>query len=161
MAVRSGAGTVARRSPIRKVAALRPRDWWVLCRVLFWIAIVRVVSLARGFGGTARVLRLRPVDPVEPSHAEQPVLDARARRALHVATRLADRRWMRVTCLPRSIALLRVLAAHGVDADLVLGCVTDDGFKAHAWVELDGYPIYEYQRGAAWHRLARFRRVEE
>ena len=45
------------------------------------------------------------------------------------------------TCLARSLALTRMLRARGVAAETKIGVKTDDGFHAHAWVEVAGVPI--------------------
>ena len=63
----------------------------------------------------------------------------------------------RAKCLPRSVAVVRALAAEGVEADLVIGVVKNEGFKAHAWVEIAGYAVAEGGRNE-WAALARFRR---
>jgi len=47
------------------------------------------------------------------------------------------------SCLPRSIALARVLRKKGVPAIVRLGVDTESGFTAHAWVEIDGAPLAE------------------
>jgi hypothetical protein len=45
-------------------------------------------------------------------------------------------------CLPRSIALLRVLESHGVPAELALGLRREEaGLAGHAWVMQDGQPV--------------------
>jgi hypothetical protein len=47
-----------------------------------------------------------------------------------------------VDCLPRSLALLRLLRTAGWPAEHVIG-VAMYPFEAHAWVELDGKPLCE------------------
>ena len=50
-------------------------------------------------------------------------------------------RWsvLRPTCLRRSLVLCALLARQGFAPRMVLGTDTSaDGFRAHAWVELDG-----------------------
>jgi len=44
-------------------------------------------------------------------------------------------------CLARSLALTRMLRAHGVAAETKIGVNTASGFHAHAWVEVGGVPI--------------------
>lgn len=41
-------------------------------------------------------------------------------------------------CLTRSVVLVDLLARRGISSTLVIGVATEDGFKAHAWVERDG-----------------------
>lgn len=45
--------------------------------------------------------------------------------------------WKRVRCLQRSIVAARLLRAHGVPAELVIGCRLAP-FLGHAWVEVEG-----------------------
>ncbi len=45
--------------------------------------------------------------------------------------------WKRVRCLQRAIVTARLLRAHGVPADLVIGCRLAP-FVGHAWVEVEG-----------------------
>lgn len=47
-----------------------------------------------------------------------------------------------VLCLQRSFVTTYLLRRHGVAADMVLGAQKIP-FKAHAWVEVDGYPVNE------------------
>jgi hypothetical protein len=46
-----------------------------------------------------------------------------------------------MTCLTRSIFLLWLMRRRGVDGQLRIGVRLDQGFSAHAWVELDGEPV--------------------
>ena len=88
----------------------------------------------------------------EPSHR-----DDRAAADYHVGLRLGrvvERRLAHLPgdtrCLTRSLVLLRMLARRNIIAHLVIGALADDGFSAHAWVELDGHPLLnpgEYQAG--------------
>ena len=50
-------------------------------------------------------------------------------------------------CLPRSLALQRFLAQHGVASDLRLGMRRGpQGFEGHAWVEHLGVPFDDPKR---------------
>lgn len=70
------------------------------------------------------------------------------------------RGFLRVTCIPRALVLERVLTAHGVAADFVIGVLTDEGFKAHAWLEINGNVIgIDEQGSSTWKPIARFRSV--
>ena len=46
-------------------------------------------------------------------------------------------------CLGRSLLLWFLLRRRGMDAELVVGTASplDDGWMAHAWVELDSEPV--------------------
>jgi hypothetical protein len=46
-------------------------------------------------------------------------------------------------CLAQSLVLCDLLARRGLSATLIIGVNNDDGFGAHAWVELDGTPLLE------------------
>ena len=53
-------------------------------------------------------------------------------------------------CLTRSLVLIRLLTRRDIVPRLVLGALAEDGFTAHAWVELDGHPLLNpdrYQAG--------------
>jgi transglutaminase superfamily protein len=56
-------------------------------------------------------------------------------------------------CLMRSLVMTRLLARRGIDTTLVLAVRLQDGFGAHAWVEVDGRPVLE-PAGAPFRRLA-------
>lgn len=44
-------------------------------------------------------------------------------------------------CLIRSLVTLRMLEHRSIEARLVIGVATEQGFTAHAWVEHDGAPV--------------------
>ena len=44
-------------------------------------------------------------------------------------------------CLVTSLTLIAVLARRGASASLVIGVVPEPRFAAHAWVELDDFPL--------------------
>lgn len=44
-------------------------------------------------------------------------------------------------CLIQSLVLVRLLAVRTIDARVIIGVSTDDGFSAHAWVEHDGVAV--------------------
>ncbi len=54
-----------------------------------------------------------------------------------------------MTCLPRSLALQRMLARRGIASELRIGVRKESngagGIAAHAWVEVDGVPLGEPQ----------------
>jgi hypothetical protein len=45
--------------------------------------------------------------------------------------------WKRVRCLQRAVVTARILRAHGIPAELVIGC-RPAPFFSHAWVEVRG-----------------------
>lgn len=61
--------------------------------------------------------------------------------SMHTAL-AASARFPFSTCLTRSMVLCRSLRRRHMDARLVLGTRTgQQGFLAHAWVEVEGHPI--------------------
>jgi hypothetical protein len=44
-------------------------------------------------------------------------------------------------CLIRSLVLTEMLSRRGIQASVVIGVRSDDGFEAHAWVEHRGAPL--------------------
>jgi hypothetical protein len=50
-------------------------------------------------------------------------------------------------CLPRSLCLRRLLCQAGLPAQLRLGVAKEEGrLMAHAWVELEGWPVGESEK---------------
>jgi hypothetical protein len=150
--------TIARPASLLR---LRPMHALTFARVLWWMAVARVLLAGPGFGTARRVMRLSAVEPVERPRASFAPVGARAERILAVALKSLDLPVLRhATCLPRAIVLERVARAAGVDADLVIGVDTSEGFRAHAWLEVQGYPVGASEAGAAsWQPLGRFSRT--
>lgn len=147
---------------IRRAASVRLADVLTAAWVLRWAISARVLLSRHGFGGAARSLGLVPTPVPDVQPGEIPALSPRARRALRVTLWLLDRSWMPVRCLVRSIVVQRMMARHGIEADLVIGCATTEGFKAHAWVEVSGRPVGRHEHGASsWTLLARMRAGDE
>lgn len=61
-----------------------------------------------------------------------------------VASAAAHHLWP-MSCLPRSLALWRLLRTRGIAARLRIGVRRESGLAAHAWVEVDDLPISEPQ----------------
>jgi hypothetical protein len=74
-----------------------------------------------------------------------PLPDPRAqgRHLGHVVTRTLAVVPARTACLTRSLVMLRMLAARGINAELVIAAAPSESkpLDAHAWVELDGRPL--------------------
>ncbi|MBM4187649.1 MAG: lasso peptide biosynthesis B2 protein [Gemmatimonadetes bacterium] len=103
---------------------------------LMVLAAVRTSLKAAGFRRTIRwAQRLAPAPHPE---ARRELVEAQA-RAVAVAAAFFPGR---AICLEQSIALYLVLRRRRVPAVLRIG-VQPYPFAAHAWVELDGQPIYE------------------
>ncbi len=55
---------------------------------------------------------------------------------------LLDRLGLRLSCLPRSLVLARMLRREGHDAHLVFGVRSDNGRReGHCWVSVQGRPV--------------------
>ena len=77
-------------------------------------------------------------------HAEQDAEaaeDAEQITRFLVAVERAGRYVPGGTCLTQSLALARMLRRRGIAAEVRVGVRTDDGFHAHAWVEVNGVAI--------------------
>lgn len=85
--------------------------------------------------------RMRAVDPdalvqVDPGD--------RVAAAVHLAsavTRVVERLPTDSRCLVQSLVLTGALARRGIAATVVVAVRTEPAFAAHAWVELDGFPL--------------------
>lgn len=142
---------------VSRFAKLRPVDVPVVARAFFWMVAARVMLKARGFDRTRLALGLRSTSDPDRPRGARPRLAPVDDRALRVALRVLEPAALGVTCLPRAIAVERVMRARGIATEVVLGCVTGEGFKAHAWVELDGYAVGWGEAGrSSWSPLARF-----
>jgi len=101
-------------------------------------ALVAVIRFRRS---TAAIWWLADRLP-PPSHADlmgRALAEARARSI----ARIADRLPFRPRCLPRALLLAALLRRRRIGADLCLGARTDGAFDAHAWIEIDGWPVNE------------------
>lgn len=100
-----------------------------------WVLAARLVIARHGFAGAIRRYSFQPggAGPVPAGP-----LTPGVRRAARIAQRVVRLPVLGATCLPRSIALARVVASHGTPAEIVLGVTRVDGFGAHAWVEAGG-----------------------
>ncbi len=81
--------------------------------------------------------------PTSPRPRPLPDPHSQGRRLGHVVTRTLALVPARTACLTRSLVLLRLLAARGVSASLVIAAAPSETkpLDAHAWVELDGRPL--------------------
>lgn len=87
------------------------------------------------------VARLRQV---EPARLRRPLNRGHGARLGRAIGRTLSPLPVDSRCLVRSLVLLRMLARRGENADLVIAArpgETDDGFEAHAWVEIGGQAI--------------------
>lgn len=118
-----------------------------------------LVELTSSYVQIRRWLRAKPVAEVaalarSPRGTQEPPQPERERREM--ALRLA---WVvgrtlnhlpgDTRCLTRSLVLVRLLARRGIETTLVIGVRAEDGFAAHAWVELDGIALLDPDEYAA------------
>jgi hypothetical protein len=92
------------------------------------------------------VLRLFPAATVAAAvrlEARAPADSEADPLTLAAFSRAARQPWLRLTCLPRAIALKRLLVRQGCDARLVIALARQDPPVGHAWVEVDGRPLLE------------------
>jgi len=119
------------RGQIGRAARFGPRDWAVIVEAMATLVAIRV---ALRWSATPRLLswasRVRP-NAVPPSAA-------RIRRVAWLAD-VAGRRLLSQRCLPRALAVARVLSRRGVASQVRVGVRrADDRFGGHAWVEWNG-----------------------
>jgi hypothetical protein len=126
-----GAATASHREVM--LAATRDN---VLAAVELFLQRVRVPTLYESEGLEALLARLTAragtSSELPPKHALR-LADALANRVPGVPS----------TCLYRALARYAVLRRRGCRARFVMGVVGSDPERAHAWVELDGKPVYE------------------
>jgi len=120
-----------------------------------WLSLTRkeqrlVISAAAHVGTAAigvRVFGLRRLlkwadRPITANHADaNAVRDAKNPDRVTIAVERAGRYVPGGTCLARSLALTRMLRTRGVPAETRIGVKTADGFRAHAWVEVEAVPV--------------------
>jgi len=120
---------------LKLAGELSPADWMYLF-VAWWILIWYAMSLKwRSFD----YLSL-PV-PSEPPDSRVLPFAHRLHRLVELASRL---HFMSMNCLPRSLALRRLLAWRGIPSFLCIGVArTQSGMQAHAWVDVAGAAVGE------------------
>jgi hypothetical protein len=106
------------------------------------LMVVRALIAVTGFRrSTAAIWWLADRLP-PPRHADltgRAFAEARARSIARIAGRLPSR----PRCLPRALLLAGLLRRRRIGAELCLGARMDGAFDAHAWIEIDGWPVNE------------------
>jgi Transglutaminase-like superfamily len=124
--------------PVEAVTRLvRSLEAWCIAESWFSLALARVQVRFL----PKRVIRelMLPGGEVGPSEG-QADLD----RLLALFKLVAAEHALRVSCLPRAIALRRMLARRGLAARVNIGfSLASSPPLGHAWVELDGVPVLE------------------
>jgi hypothetical protein len=150
---------LAHREDAPRLSRLRARHFIVGTRVVFWSLVVRAGLTWPGFRGVRSLLRLKPMQPVEFERARYVPMARGAERDIALALRALELPGLRSSCLPKAIVLGQVARAAGVDADVVIGVDGSEGFRAHAWLEIQGFAVGATETGSsAWQPLGRFRR---
>ncbi|HKP21799.1 MAG TPA: lasso peptide biosynthesis B2 protein [Thermoleophilaceae bacterium] len=124
-----------------------------------WQKLSLILELSFSYVAIRLWLRTKPVAEVAslarrpPSTSDRPLSEREGR---YLAVKLA---WVvhrtlnhlpgDTRCLTRSLVLLRILARRGIETKLVIGVRADEGFAAHAWVELAGVPLLDPTEFAA------------
>lgn len=106
--------------------------WWRLLAASCRLRLSPKRSLAAALAGIPSV-----------ASATAPSAEALRRLALAIGRAAAHHLWP-MTCLPRALALQRMLARRGITAALRIGVRKEAGtFAAHAWIEVGGQAIGE------------------
>ena len=125
-------------SVIRRVLRQPLRTWGELAHAQLMLIVAQVIVWSRPIGELVEPESQLPAT-VHRATAKPP-LDARAMRYAK-AVRLASAHGIfRPKCLVRAVAIDRMIRGAGIGGSRIkIGVrVNDDGFAAHAWVELDG-----------------------
>ena len=115
-----------------KLARLSPRDWRELFEAQWALVVAQSMLRTRPMGTLAT--------PASTGGDADPARLPEARRLALALVRAARFGVFRPQCLVRSLALSRMLTAHGIAGGLIrVGVRRKDGeFLAHAWVEFAG-----------------------
>ncbi len=135
-------GTVATvRRKALKASRLGIGGWFLLARSFWWVTVAFVGLRVVGYSRCVRALVRRLREPVRSYDADRlgelaSSVDIASRN--HVLT---------VTCLPRSMALLRLARAEGFPAEVRIGVdrPEESSIRAHAWVEVEGQVVGDRQ----------------
>ena len=144
--------TIARK--LRRARHLSAREALDVARAFGWIALIRVGVHVLPYPTLLRYLDRGLPAPVAgwQDDARSPVL--RLAKAMDIAERNSR---PRPKCLARSLALMRMLRAIGIPAEVKIGVARPNGgFEAHAWVELEGQVVND-----APDITSRFRTLEQ
>lgn len=116
---------------VRKLAGLKPAEWRDLLEAQAALLSARWLVRTRPTG--------RLVDDATTTHTDgSPVASERTRALALAVERAAEHGLFRPQCLVRAVALNRLLESHGIRGSRIrVGVrVGEQGFAAHAWVEL-------------------------
>jgi transglutaminase superfamily protein len=126
------------KSSRRKLARFAALSWRDRATMLAVFGSLLGVEAALRLLGLARTRRL-----FAPRGGRLPPAAAEVERLAALAA-AACRAVYPAACLPRALALQRLLAGRGAPAELKIGVRRDgEELAAHAWVEVDGRPVGE------------------
>ena len=125
---------------VGRLAKLRQLSWAerrLLSKAWVYVAVARAALAVLPFP----TVMAKAAAGRTPTRRRDPVLVARTKRLVDIA---AERHVVPMRCLPRSLALQRLLADQGIATELKIGVSKEgDALSAHAWLESDGEPLGE------------------
>ncbi len=127
-------------SDAQRISLANSEDRRLVLRLLPRMLRVRIWLMQHDFAVTCDLIRRRGPEPI----AGALLADAdiwRALRAGRIVNSLGNKLPLDARCLVRSLAAWWLLRSEGVPADLRIGVSLENGFAAHAWVELWGEPL--------------------
>jgi hypothetical protein len=114
----------------------RPRDGWLVLRMLAWRAILPVLKYIMPLP--------RLIAVMHPRHARGARRLDREERVAMLAERVFQVSRSSEDCLELSLVLYRYLGETGADPRLVIAIRKDgDLARGHAWVTVDGVPVHD------------------
>ncbi|MGV6826306.1 MAG: lasso peptide biosynthesis B2 protein [bacterium] len=119
---------------LRKLAALKPREWQWLLISLFQLPLVALLLRFKGYKWTRTRMDVSTASRTLPAQPEQ---TARAiARMVGVAATFGP---YHANCLKIALVAWRQMHKQGIPAQITIGVTKDgDAFDAHAWVEWQG-----------------------
>ena len=126
------------RNKLSAARSLSMEEWkifwqaWLLLLAVDWGLRLLPFRVVRGWLG-------RGVGRKEETEGVEEVIE-RTWRMVDIAAR---NHVYAMTCLRRALALQRLLARQNIYTDLRFGVKKEGILQAHAWLEYQGYPVYE------------------
>ena len=131
------------RSNARRFLELPSRDQRLLCEA-WWRLLAAALRLWVAPRRTVATALVESAPRARSSEA-----GGTAAQVTRAVGRAAAHHLRPMTCLPRSIALQRMLARRGIASRMQIGVSKEggapSGITAHAWIEVDGEPVGEPQ----------------
>jgi hypothetical protein len=128
----------AESSRLRRFFGLSPRERWLFFEA-WWRLLAAALRLRLAPRRTVAQALLASSESVRPT-ADGGTISSAAR----AVARAAAHHLTPMTCLPRSLALQRMLARRGIAARVAIGVRKQGGsVAAHAWVEVGGEAVGE------------------